>query len=166
MSSFRVRPRFQQLVPQDLETVQARIAQHLGREDSPCLVKSFPGFLSLRVLEKDAHFWSPQLHLSLEPAENGQTLVQGIYGPNPNVWSLFLYAYLLTGSVGLFAGLFGFSQWLIGHKPWGLWVLAATMAGAASLYLVAQLGQKLGAWQTFQLHQAYQSAIGQPVDIQ
>jgi hypothetical protein len=33
------------------------------------------------------------------------------------------------------------------------------------LYLGAQLGQKLGAWQTFQLHQAYQTAIGRPTEI-
>jgi hypothetical protein len=30
---------------------------------------------------------------------------------------------------------------------------------------VAQFGQKLGAWQTFLLHQAYESAIGQSVEI-
>ena len=36
---------------------------------------------------------------------------------------------------------------------------------ACLLYLAAQLGQKLGAWQTFQLHQAYQAAIGRPTEI-
>jgi hypothetical protein len=36
---------------------------------------------------------------------------------------------------------------------------------AVVLYISAQLGQKLGAWQTFQLHQAYQTAIGRPAEI-
>ena len=31
---------------------------------------------------------------------------------------------------------------------------------AGLLYLAAQLGQKLGAWQTIRLHQAYLAAMG------
>ena len=36
---------------------------------------------------------------------------------------------------------------------------------AVLLYLGSQLGQKLGAWQTFQLHQAYETAVGRPAEI-
>jgi hypothetical protein len=44
-------------------------------------------------------------------------------------------------------------------------VLGGMMLLAALLYLFAQLGQKLGAWQTFQLHQAYQTAMGRPIEV-
>ena len=40
------------------------------------------------------------------------------------------------------------------------------MVIAGVLYLLAQLGQKLGAWQTFQLHQTYCDALGQKLDDQ
>ena len=59
----------------------------------------------------------------------------------------------------------GFAQRALGYYPWGLWVLGGMMLLAALLYLFAQLGQKLGAWQTFQLHQAYQTAMGRPIEV-
>jgi hypothetical protein len=166
MSSFRIRPRFTQTVDLDLETAQQRLFVHGNREGSRCEVKSFPGFISLRIPEQDQHFWSPQLHLSLEPAGDGKTVIHGIYGPNTNVWSLFLYGYLLVGSLGLFSGILGFCQWMVGNRAWGLWIFGVMLAAAVALYLVAQFGQKLGAQQTFLLHLTYEGAMGLPVEIQ
>jgi len=73
---------------------------------------------------------------------------------------VFLYGYLITGMIGMFSGILGCAQLFVKSAPWGLWVCGAMAVVAALLYLGAQLGQKLGAWQTFQLHQAYQAALG------
>jgi bacteriorhodopsin len=78
---------------------------------------------------------------------------------------VFLYGYLITGLLSTFAGILGAAQMLTSAYPWGFWIVGAMALVALVLYLSAQLGQKLGAWQTFQLHQAYQTAIGQPADI-
>jgi hypothetical protein len=51
---------------------------------------------------------------------------------------------------------------MIDDEPWAFYVTGSMAVIAGLLYLAAQLGQKLGAWQTFQLHQAYQAAIGRP----
>ena len=166
MSSFRIRPRFTQTVDLDIETVQQRLFARANREDSRCEVKSFPGFISLRIPEQDQHFWSPQLNLSLEPDGHDKTVIHGIYGPNTNVWSLFLYGYLFVGSLGLFSGILGFAQWMIGSRAWGLWIFGAMLAAAIALYVIAQFGQKIGARQTFLLHLTYEDAMGLPVEIE
>lgn len=138
---------------------------HVSREGSRCVAKSFPGFLALRIPEEDQHFWSPRLQLSFEESGDHETLIQGSYGPNANVWSLFLYSWLVVGSLGTFSGILGFSQRMIGIRAWGLWIFGAMLAAAVGLYLLAQFGQKLGAQQTFLLHQAYEAAIGDSVEI-
>jgi hypothetical protein len=89
------------------------------------------------------HFWSPRLNLELETTENGGTRIEGNYGPNANVWGPFLYGYLLTGTFGLFAGVFGFAQCLVGQQPWALWIFGAMLATGIGLYVGAQFGQKL-----------------------
>jgi hypothetical protein len=165
MSSFRIRPRFTQTVDLDLEQTRARIVDGLTAHDKRFEVKCFPGYITLRIPEQDRHFWTPRLTLSLYEAAEGGTRIEGIYGPNANVWSIFLYGYLFIGSAGLFAGIFGFCQWMIGIQVWGLWLLALLISLAATLYFIAQLGQKLGAWQTFLLHQAYETVIGRPAEI-
>jgi len=165
MSSFRIRPRFSQIVDLDPEAAREQNVSRIDAESGRCEVKSFPGYVTLLIPEKDQHFWSPQLSLNLEATEEGKTVIHGIYGPNTNVWALFLYGYLLVGSLGMFAGTLGFSQWIVGTPAWGLIVFGALLAIAIGLYLLAQFGQKLGARQTYLLHLTYEAAIGKTVDI-
>ncbi|MBC8127991.1 MAG: hypothetical protein H8M99_12690 [Gloeobacteraceae cyanobacterium ES-bin-144] len=165
MSSFLIRPSFSQIIDLGIEETREMIVKEVNRENECCEVKSFPSFVCLRIPEVDRHFWSPRLNLSLKPTEDGKTLVEGTYGPNANVWSIFIYAYLITGSVGLFSGILGFCQKMIGHQPWGLWIFGVVLTTAAALYVFAQFGQKLGARQTFLLHQIYESAMGGTVEI-
>ena len=165
MSSFRIRPRFSQTLDLGIDEARERIVGEVNAGDHRCEVKSFPGFICLRIPEEDRHFWSPRLNLSLNAAADGKTRIEGTYGPNANVWSLFLYGYLLTGSVGLFSGTLGFAQWLIGMLPWGLWIFGVMLAIGVGLYVLAQFGQKMGAQQTFRLHQIYETAMGRTVEI-
>lgn len=165
MSSFGIRPHFSEILDLNLEEAQARIIREVQRVDDRCEVKSFDGFICLRIPRPDRHFWSPRLNLALNSTDDGKAHLQGVYGPNANVWSLFLYGYLMTGSVGLFSGIFGIAQYSLEGKTWGLWVFGASLAVAAGLYILAQFGQKLGAAQTFRLHQIYESAMGRSVNI-
>ncbi|MFN0130443.1 MAG: hypothetical protein ACKV19_27590 [Verrucomicrobiales bacterium] len=165
MSSFRIRPHIRESVDWDLGTAQERLVERLGRGGSRCVVMNFPGYLTLRIPDGEQHFWSPQLTISLEGTEDGQTRLEGLYGPNTSVWSMYLYGYLGLGTAGLFAGVFGISQWLAGTRPWALWILAGVAVGAIGFYVMAQLGQKLGAQQTFQLHQELEAALGRSVRI-
>ena len=165
MSSFLIRPRFSQVVEFDAEAVRIKLAERIEQDGGRVEMKSFPDYLCLRIPERDRHFWSPRLNLSLESTDEGRTVIEGIYGPNGNVWALYLYGYLIVGSIGLFSGILGFCQWTLGNHPWGLWIFAVMLTAAVSLYLVAQVGQKLAAWQTFLLHQTYESAIGGQVEV-
>lgn len=165
MSSFGVRPRFSQTLELGIDEAHAQILREVKQGDHRCEVKSFPGFICLRIPESDRHFWSPRLTLALEEAEDGKTEIEGIYGPNANVWSLFFFGYLITGSLCLFSAILAFCQWWIGNHPWGLWVFGPMAAAVIGLYVMAQFGQKLGALQTFRLHQIYESAMGQQADI-
>ncbi len=170
MSSFRIRPRFSQTVDLEPDQVQARIIDYVTKggersAGSRVEVKNFPGYVTLRIPEEDQHFWSPLLNLSLDPGGEGRTMIHGIYGPNANVWTIFLYGYLLIGSLTMFSGLLGISQWVVGVHAWGL-IIFGVMAGLLiGLYLLAQFGQKLAARQTYLLHLTYESAMGRAVEI-
>ena len=160
MSSFRIRPVFTQIVDLGLVEAQQRIVAAVGTERGQFEVKNFPGFICLRIHAEDRHLWSPRLNLSMEQTPDGRTLINGTYGPNANVWSMYLYAYLITGLLGVLSGIFGICQWLIGEYAWGLWVFGGIVVLGLALYIAAQFGQKLGARQMYQIHLAYEDAIG------
>lgn len=164
MSSFRLRPHFTHRLDMNVEQARSWLESGMREHAERCEVKSFPGYLSLRILESEQHYWSPQLQLSLDPDGDG-ALVTGTYGPNTNLWSSFVYAYLILASAALFSGILGMCQWCIGQTPWGLWILGLALAISAGLYISAQMGQKLGVQQTFQLHRVYEAAIGREVTI-
>ena len=165
MSSFRLRPRFSHVIDADIETARHTIVSSAQQQADRCSVKSFPGYVSLHILEKDTHYWSPRLSLSLEPELEGKTRVDGTYGPHTDVWSAFLYGYMLVGLIGIFSGLLGACQLWLNMTPWGLWIAATMLIIAIGMYLLAQFGQKIGAQQTFLLHQIYEQAVGTTIEI-
>jgi hypothetical protein len=149
----------------DVEAARELIVSHARLHSARCDVKSFPGYVTLFVVEKDTHYWSPRLSLSLESEGEGKTRIDGTYGPSTNVWSGFLYGYMLVGSIGVFSGLLGACQYWLNMQAWGLWITTAMLLIAVWMYLSAQFGQKFGAQQTFLLHQIYEEAVGQSVEI-
>jgi hypothetical protein len=165
MSSFRIRPQFTHTVDSSLAVTREQILRALAQQAPGFEVRAFPEFIAIHFAEGERRYWSPRLFLNLDTTEAGVTRIEGVYGPEMEIWSVFVYGYLATGLLGTFAGILGFAQRAVGAEPWGLWVLAAMLVVAVLLYLGAQLGQKLGAWQTFQLHRAYEAAVGRPADV-
>lgn len=159
LSSFRVRPRFEQIFVAPPLEVHATLVRRLALSAPALEVRPSNDFVGIHFPDAERHRWSPRLFLSLEAAPGGGTKVTGIYGPEIEIWSVFLYGYLGSGMLATFAGILGIGQWRLGQPAWGLWICAAVAVLALMLYLFAQLGQKLGAHQTVELHHAYASAV-------
>lgn len=159
LHSFSVRPNFVHRVDGTPGEVRARLLQAFAADSSRYEVHDFDQFIGVHIADAERRFWSPRLLLVLEPSEGG-TQLQGTYGPEMEIWSVFLYGYLISGLLGMFSAMLGCAQILTGETPWAFWVVGAMVLIAAALYVGAQFGQKLGAWQTFQLHQTYLAAAG------
>lgn len=165
MSSFRVRPRFEDTLNLSPQEAREKILRSLAAQNPAFEIKALPEFIGIHFAAQERRYWSPRLFLGFESTGTGSTRIEGIYGPEIEIWSVFLYGYLITGLLGTFSGILGGAQLFVGSSPWGFWITGSMAAIAALLYIGAQFGQKLGAWQTFQLHQAYQNAIGRPTEI-
>ena len=166
LSSFRVRPRFEHDLALTPEDARRRILAGLAGCAPQFEVHDFPGFIGLHHAPARRRYWSPRLFIMLDPAPDGTTRVTGTYGPEIEVWGVFLYGYLITGLLGTFSGVFGGAQMLVGGEPWAFWITGSMGVLAGLLYLGAQLGQKLGAAQTYQLHEAYRAAVGPAADAE
>lgn len=108
------------------------------------------------------HFWSPQLDITCEATEAG-TEIRGLYGPDPHVWTLFLFGYGAIAILATFAAIVGITLYSLDMPAWILWSLPAIAALALGMYIASQLGQKLGAAQTFELHHFLEGALGERV---
>ena len=164
MTSFRVRPRFQQVSVSSINEIQEKVRQHLNQPEADCVGRIIPGHIVLTVPEEDLHFWSPRLSLSLEEDEEG-TLIRGLYGPAPSIWLMFAFGYGLLSFLIMVIGIIGFSRLSLGLSAPILWVLPFLVGGLILLYIVAQVGQKIGVEQTFTLHHFFEEAIDEKIHI-
>lgn len=165
MSSFRIRPRFKHLVTKQVREVEDEIISAMDQTKEVYTAGFVQGHLYLLIPVKERHYWSPQLHLSTEQTDEG-TIIRGLYGPNPTVWGLFFFGYVTLGMAFFFIGFWGLSKWSLGQPSGILWALPFIAGAAMVLYIIAQMGQKVGAEQMFRLHHFYEEIFEDKVHIE
>ena len=115
----------------------------------------------LDIVSEDQHYWSPQLNFRVEVDETDEncSIVSGLIGPRPGVWTLFIFIYFLIGVGGLFVSTIGVSKLLLGE--YSHWILA--LPGAAllmlSAYGVGKYGEQLAADQIDLLRDFVRQAV-------
>lgn len=164
MTSFRIRPKFEVFVETTSQEIVALLQQGLEMAGHPFDSVEFPGHLIIRTRKENQHYWSPQVDLTFEDQENG-CLIRGRYGPHPNVWTLFVLLYLAIGILALFVSILGFTRINLGLEARILWLLPVLAAMALGMYLVSQIGQKLGAAETFDIHHFVEHCLDMKIDI-
>jgi hypothetical protein len=119
--------------------------------------------VELRVLERDRHFWSPALSVTVAEDGDGRgSVVHGLVGPSPNVWTLFAMTYMGLLTLLMFDSIFGLVQWWLGLHAWGLYGVPALILALVLMYSLSRIGQRLAAPQTILLRGFLESAIGAP----
>ncbi len=136
------------------------------RGDAPFVGRSVSDHLMLTVPEEVRHFWSPCLHLEIVPhrseAESpapARSYVRGFFTPHPSLWSWFVMAYLASGTLFFFAGIWGLTQLQLGRSPWAFWLCGGFALGAAALWLVSRAGRAAAAAQMNALHESVERAL-------
>ncbi|MAO64912.1 MAG: hypothetical protein CL666_07915 [Balneola sp.] len=159
----RIRPRIYVETPLSAEEVNQRIRKELRSESRLCDGQSTKGFATICPPEKDQHFWSPQLTITLEETEE-RSVVRGLYGPKPSVWTMFVFFYAAIGFAILIMSMVGLSYWSLGKSAGFLWLLPVLVFLFFTLYGVAYFGQKLGQKQMTNLHRFLERCLNEEID--
>jgi hypothetical protein len=157
-----MRPRFELRValpcPQVFERVKAQVEGDAGG-----LVRAeyyWGSQIELRIRRDAQRLWTPELKLCVERSDEAHTTLRGRFGPDGHVWTLFLAMYALCG-LAAFSGVMVLSSQLMvrGGGMWGGWLLAAGGVGAALVYALALVGQRLAQDHMERLHAALTAAL-------
>ena len=164
MASFRVRPKFEMTSSKTIEEIITLVKENLKTNTHHLHGQAMQDHITIRVNRSHRHYWSPQLSVLMyrEP-EDVTTRIIGVYGPMPNVWTLFAIVYLAVGVLLVFIAIIGFSQQALGNDSLILYALPVLVAIAIGMYIFSQMGQKLGAAQTYAMHYFFEEAIGESV---
>ncbi len=115
----------------------------------------------LDIVGEEVHFWSPQLNFRIEPDEEDDTksVVSGLIGPRPTVWTLFMFIYFSTGVIGFFVSSYGVSKWILGEFSYTLLVFPLAILFMLTAYRAGKYGEQLGADQIEMLKDFIREAI-------
>lgn len=90
-----LRPRFKiELNKQHTRVLDAFEAKR--HDQSLFIVSRIDDHVFIKLPKAQQHFWSPQLHLEINDLENNKSQLYGLFGPNPTVWTLFMFLHFIV----------------------------------------------------------------------
>jgi len=102
-----LRPRFSIELNEDAEVVVQKFKNALLEGNDRFPAKFTDGHIIVDVPEKEDHFWSPQLNLEIESDGENKSILKGLFGPKPQVWTLFMFIHFVVGiSFAIFVVIF------------------------------------------------------------
>ncbi|NJN78616.1 MAG: hypothetical protein HC803_10085 [Saprospiraceae bacterium] len=156
---YEIRPRFKLETTLSVDELTEKIQTGLNQENAPCVGHVYSGYAKFHLPQEERHYWSPQLNLTYETIDN-TTILRGLYGPHPSVWTMFIFFYALIAFIALVILVIGLSYWSLGKPTTILWFVPVLVLVFGSLYFVAYSGQKLGYDQMVTLHHFLEKSTG------
>lgn len=91
-----LRPRFKMELEQPCTQILAKFSE-AKKNQSTFVVSCVDGHIFIKLPNKQQHFWSPQLHLEITEKDTNSCLLHGFFGPNPTVWTMFMFLHVAVG---------------------------------------------------------------------
>jgi hypothetical protein len=145
-----LRPRFQVKTTTEKEVVLNSFSKHPKK---PFIVKQSGDHVFIRFDEEHTNFWSPQLHLEVLEDSATESSIHGLFGPNPNLWTLFMFLHFGIATVFIIFGIWGYSNWSL-QEPYNLHVAVCIFMVILwfGLYAFGRIGKSQGKEQMQLLH--------------
>lgn len=105
-----LRPRFKIELPKPNETVLEKF-RNCKKTQSDFIVSCIDDHVFIKYPKQKQHFWSPQLHLEINAVDETSCIVHGLFGPNPTVWTFFMFLHFLVAGLFIAFGVWGYTNW-------------------------------------------------------
>lgn len=160
-SEIHLRPRFKFERSEKSEELLSKFSISKEKKDSKFKLKVIDHHVIIDIPKDESHFWSPQLHLEIEQDYDGKTMVRGLFGPKPQVWSLFIFIHFGVGVAFL-----GFlTLWYVRHSLNESVVFPIVMVVVlpilwSVLYFLGRIGKSKGNPQMQELYEYMKKTLG------
>jgi len=145
-----LRPRFQLKLTGKKEPLLEAFEK---AEKSPILVKRMDDHLFIKFEKKETNFWTPQLQLEINEVDDKNSKLYGLYGPNPTLWTFFMFLHFGVAIVFIALGIWGYVNASLDKgymlQVWLMVLLGFTWIG---LYIFGRMGKSKGKPQMEILH--------------
>jgi len=144
-NQIQLRPRFEKVVSKTVENIQTDVDLLKQKIKPDFIINRLDEHLWIYIGNEHKKFYSPHLHLELEPLENGKTKIKGLFGPEPALWTMFMFLHFVVAGIFIIFGVFAYSNWSLG-QPFTIHLASMLLMIIAwfSLYFTARSNRKKG----------------------
>jgi hypothetical protein len=152
-SPIHLRPRFTIDLNEGQELIISKFKKALKEKNNKFPSRFVDGHIIIDVPKKEDHFWSPQLNIEIEDIEEDKSLLKGLFGPKPQVWTLFMFIHTVVGITFLIFGVMLYVKWsLDGSVILPLMMTIFLPLFWVLLYFLGRIGKSTGHSQMDDLH--------------
>ncbi len=104
-----LRPRFSF----ELDALPEKVLQafeEIAKTQNTYVISRVDDHVFIRIPKQKQHFWSPQLHLEIYKIDEQPTVLKGLFGPKPTVWTLFMFLHFIVATLFIGAGMWMYSN--------------------------------------------------------
>ncbi|MEP1488634.1 MAG: GTP-binding protein [Algibacter sp.] len=109
-NDFVLRPRFKMALNKNNETVLHHF-ETTKTTQSAFIVTRLDDHVFIKFPKQEQHFWSPQLHLEINEVNKSSSMLHGLYGPNPTIWTMFMFFHFIIAGLFLAFGVWAYTNW-------------------------------------------------------
>lgn len=114
----------------------------------------------IKIPKTEQHFWSPQLHLEIMEIDQDKSILYGLFGPNPTVWTLFMFLHFLVAALFIGFGIWAYTNWsLETDYTIQLFVTLLMVVIWLGLYAAGRIGKSSGKTEMQALYNFMQSIL-------
>ncbi|UKM64826.1 GTP-binding protein [Flavobacteriaceae bacterium GSB9] len=105
-----LRPRFKFEIPRS-NTIVLDDFENAKSTQSDFIVNRVDDHVFIKFPKEKQHFWSPQLHLEINEVNQDSCMLYGLFGPNPTVWTLFMFLHFIVAVIFVAFAIWAYSNW-------------------------------------------------------
>lgn len=112
-NEIRLRLRFYKDVSKNIESIREKFKNYKSNSTEYCSIKINHNHIWMNIPETKRHYWSPHLHLELESKNANETHIRGLFGPDPTLWTLFIFLHFMAAGIFTVFSIIAYSNYVL-----------------------------------------------------
>jgi Na+/melibiose symporter-like transporter len=153
-SDIHLRPRFKMEFNESNQNLLSKFKTNLEEKNCKYCSKIVDSHIIIDVPVEENHFWSPQLNIEIEKVDENKSIVKGLFGPKPQVWTLFMFFHFAVAVAFIGFLVMAYVQWsLKTDNSFALLMIVLLPILWIFMYFLGRIGKKTGHKQMDELHE-------------
>lgn len=107
-----LRPRFKIELSTNNQSILKNF-EVLKSNQSEFIITRLDNHVFIKFPKEKQHFWSPQLHLEIDEIDDNSSLLHGLFGPSPTVWTMFMFFHFIVAGLFIAFGIWTYTNWAL-----------------------------------------------------